>query len=590
MRYLRTNTATRVTCGPFFDKTDGVTPEVAITVTACKLTLVVDTGGVPTLILDTAPTASGGNNDMVHITNDDAGFYDLELAAADVNYLGRAMLAITDAATHCPVFHEFMIVPANVYDSMFLGTDTLNADVTQIGGDTQSATDLKDFADAGYDPTTNKVEGVKLADTTTTNTDMRGTDSAALASVCTEARLAELDGANIPTDVANVKTDTAAILVDTGTTLDTKLNNIQGATFDTATDSLEALRNRGDAAWITATGFSTHTAADVWAVATRVLTAGTNIVLAKGTGVTGLNDLDAAGVAAATWNAATATYGSVGSYGLLVETNLDALITSRLAASGYTAPDNTGIADIKTEVLTHPTLGEIEASSVLAKEATLANATYGLAALKALLDAIDTSTELQARFTEIKGAGWTTETLKVIKDSISGGGTDPQVIRDAMKLAPTAGAPVVGSIDKHLDDIVAQTDKLQFDGSNRVLAQNVVALPVVRGQVYTATAFQYADVRIVKGDTPTITFDLGADYTGWTVWFGAKENLSDSTSFITPRQASWTDVANGVGQIVLTSVETGTAGNYYGEIELRSGSQRLTAIRYRLVIEEDVID
>jgi hypothetical protein len=38
---------------------------------------------------------------------------------------------------------------------------------------------------------------------------------------------------------------------------------IQGATFDTATDSLEAIRNRGDSAWDTATGFSTHSAADV---------------------------------------------------------------------------------------------------------------------------------------------------------------------------------------------------------------------------------------------------------------------------------------------------------------------------------------
>lgn len=36
---------------------------------------------------------------------------------------------------------------------------------------------------------------------------------------------------------------------------------------------------------------SSHSAADIWAVATRVLTAGTNIVLAKGTGVTGFNDL-----------------------------------------------------------------------------------------------------------------------------------------------------------------------------------------------------------------------------------------------------------------------------------------------------------
>ena len=131
MRFLRTNTAIRLTVGPFLDKTDGVTPETTLTVTSCKLTLMVDNGNVPTLVLDTAPTASGGANDMVHVTGDDAGFYDLELAAGNVNYLGRAMLAITDAATHCPVFHEFMILPANVYDSLVLGTDTLQADVTQ---------------------------------------------------------------------------------------------------------------------------------------------------------------------------------------------------------------------------------------------------------------------------------------------------------------------------------------------------------------------------------------------------------------------------------------------------------------------------
>jgi len=170
MRFLRTNTAVRLTVGPFFDKTDGVTPETGLTVTSCKLTLMVDDGNVPTLVLDASATASGGNNDMVHVTGDDAGFYDLELTAANLNYLGRAMLAITDAATHCPVFHEFMILPAAVYDSLVLGTDTLPADVTQIGGDTQSATDLKDFADAGYDPSTNKVQGVVLVDTLTTYT------------------------------------------------------------------------------------------------------------------------------------------------------------------------------------------------------------------------------------------------------------------------------------------------------------------------------------------------------------------------------------------------------------------------------------
>ena len=41
------------------------------------------------------------------------------------------------------------------------------ANVTALGGDPQSLTDLKDFADAGYDPATNKVQGVVLVDTTT---------------------------------------------------------------------------------------------------------------------------------------------------------------------------------------------------------------------------------------------------------------------------------------------------------------------------------------------------------------------------------------------------------------------------------------
>lgn len=119
MRELRRNTATRVTVGPFYDKTDGLTPETGITVTSCKLTLVVDDAGVPTLVLDTAPTASGGANDMVHITGDDSGYYDLELAAANVNYLGRAVLSLTDAATHLPVFHEFMILEEGAYDAKY---------------------------------------------------------------------------------------------------------------------------------------------------------------------------------------------------------------------------------------------------------------------------------------------------------------------------------------------------------------------------------------------------------------------------------------------------------------------------------------
>jgi hypothetical protein len=84
-----------------------------------------------------------------------------------------------------------------------------------------------------------------------TNVDAILTDTANM-----QPKLGSPAGADISTDIAAIKSDTAAILTDTGTTLDTKLNDIQGATFSSATDSLEAIRDRGDAAWITGAGGS----------------------------------------------------------------------------------------------------------------------------------------------------------------------------------------------------------------------------------------------------------------------------------------------------------------------------------------------
>jgi len=114
--------------------------------------------------------------------------------------------------------------------------------------------DARTLLAAGYfDPAADAVANVTLVATTTTNTDMRGTDSAALASVATEARLAELDAANVP---ANLD----AVLVDTGTTLPARFTGIEGAAFATGTDSLEAIRDRGDAAWTTGAAGSGLTA------------------------------------------------------------------------------------------------------------------------------------------------------------------------------------------------------------------------------------------------------------------------------------------------------------------------------------------
>lgn len=217
------------------------------------------------------------------------------------------------------------------------GMQIPTGDTVALGGAAQSATDLKDFADDGYDPSTNKVQGVVLVDTATAlGTDAVNDNALAdgavtvigtgvwasttrLLTAGTNIVLAKGTGVTGFNDLSAAQVNTEVDTAIADARLDELLNadsDIDGAapptvgsvfhelmsktagsfTFDQTTDSVEAIRDRGDAAWITATGFSTHSAADVWAVGTRVLTAGTNIALAKGTGVTGFNDLSSAEV------------------------------------------------------------------------------------------------------------------------------------------------------------------------------------------------------------------------------------------------------------------------------------------------------
>lgn len=226
--WLKQSTANTVKLGPAVDSTDGNTQEPGLTIAQADIRLTKNGG------------AYAQTNNVAGATHDEKGNYGVPLNTTDTNTLGTLRVHIHVAGA-LAFFADFMVVPANVYDALIAGTDVLQADVTQLGGVTQSLTDLKDFADSGYDPATNKVEGVKLVDTTTANTDMVGTDNAALASVCTEARLAELDIGNLPTDIAAIPTtamrgtDNAALASALAThdgkldTAQTDLDTITGA-------------------------------------------------------------------------------------------------------------------------------------------------------------------------------------------------------------------------------------------------------------------------------------------------------------------------------------------------------------------------
>lgn len=156
--FLKQSTAVDVIVGPFIDDGDGKTAETLLTITQAEVRL----------------SKNGGNmaqkNEGTNLAHDELGYYDCNLNATDTNTLGRLQLMIHEAGA-LPVYHEYMVVTANVYDTL-CSTDLFQTDLTQMGGVAQSATDLKDFADAGYDPATNKVQGVVLTDLATATTDV----------------------------------------------------------------------------------------------------------------------------------------------------------------------------------------------------------------------------------------------------------------------------------------------------------------------------------------------------------------------------------------------------------------------------------
>lgn len=162
---LKYNTASQeVPLGHFLDSTNGNDEETGLTIANTDIKL--HKAGGTSLINKN----SGGGT---HMSN---GVYYAVMDDTDTNTYGPLTIFVHVAGA-LAVKLECVVMNALVYDSLY-GTDKQEVDLIQMGGVAQSATDLKDFADAGYDPATNKVEGVKLADTTTTNTDMVGTDGA----------------------------------------------------------------------------------------------------------------------------------------------------------------------------------------------------------------------------------------------------------------------------------------------------------------------------------------------------------------------------------------------------------------------------
>jgi hypothetical protein len=158
--WLKQSTNLTVKIGPFIDDSDGKTAETGLTLTQADIRL----------------SKNGGNMAQKHeandATHDEIGYYDCPIDTTDTDTLGTLQLMVHQAGS-LPVFHEYMVLPANVYDSL-VSTDKLQIDLREIGDPnlaltTQMKADVNAEVDAALDtaipgsPTFNSINEIASA-------------------------------------------------------------------------------------------------------------------------------------------------------------------------------------------------------------------------------------------------------------------------------------------------------------------------------------------------------------------------------------------------------------------------------------------
>ena len=214
----------------------------------------------------------------VTITEMENGWYSIPLSTSHSDTLNILTVLFTNAGAK-QVNLQFRVTAKLIDDLNDLGGTAQTADHTAAIADIPTVTEFNartlvaaSYFDSSSDSVTlaavthtgATIPNVTLVATTTTNTDMRGTDSA---------------NTVVPASVAQFNA-----------------RSILSADYFLVTDYTAP-----DNAGITSNGnaiaaLNDIAATDVWSSATRVLTAGTNIVLAKGVGLTGLNDIAATAI------------------------------------------------------------------------------------------------------------------------------------------------------------------------------------------------------------------------------------------------------------------------------------------------------
>lgn len=290
--FLKVSTAETIVIGPFVDSTDGVTAETALTISQADIRLTKN------------GAAFAQTNNAAGATHMENGHYSVPLNSTDTNTLGRLRVAVNESGA-LPVWRDFMVVPAQVWDSLY-GADQLQVHVNEMTAGIITAAVIA----------TDAIDADAIAD--------NAINAAAIAAdAITAAKIADgaIDAATFAAGAINAAAIAADAITDAKVASDVTIASVTGA---------------------------------VGSVTGNV---GGNVVgsvasVTAGVTVTTNNDKTGYGLSAAAvqaiWDALTSALTTVGSIGKRIADNLDAAITSRMATFTYTTPPT--VIAIRTEM------------------------------------------------------------------------------------------------------------------------------------------------------------------------------------------------------------------------------------------------
>lgn len=592
VQLLKQSTSVDVPIGPFVDATDAVTAETALTITQ------------PDIRLKKGAAAWAQKAAAQTLSHEENGWYEVTLDATDTGTLGKLMLAVHEAGA-LPVWHEFLVVPANIFDSLVDGTDTLDVAVTSMAAGVVTAaaiaadaiTDAKVASDVTIASVTGAVGSV---------TGAVGSVSGAVGSVTAGVTLA--DGAITAAKIATGAIDADAIAADAVTEIQAGLATAAALAtvddfLDTEIAAILADTNELQTDWVN--GGRLDLLIDAIKAKTDALPAAP--------AATG--DIpSAASIADAVWDEDATAHQTQGTFGQaigdpaadtdtiwgLVNTNLNATVGSRASQTSLDTVDdfldteiaailadtnelqtdfvNGGRLDLlvdaikaKTDVI--PASPAAVGSAMTLEDGAITAAKLGADAITAAKVAADAVAEIQsglATAAALATVDTVADAIKVVTDRLDtaieldgavyrytvnalelapsggGGGATAEAIADAVLDEAMSGHVAAGSLGKAIADILVDTGEIGAAGAGLTAVASQASIDALPGVLSGVT------VRAYPRTTDTENFEViqGDDYsvTAAMTWVlnGAPDLTGETVMFETLHYSKACEVTGSV--------------------------------------------